>query len=122
MNTIKDLIQETEKKFCEDMERKFPNWKAPIKGSEDDVYVFSRNQAIEMMEIVVKQCQTIADETIKNEIKLIEMIKDQICRITPEIQLQNNTLKEVCPNIFYNCEKRLEYLKQQLNPAQKEDE
>jgi hypothetical protein len=53
----------------------------------------------------------------QEEIGFLENIKKLICKVTPEMQLDNEILKEICPEIFYNCENRLE----QLNQPKTED-
>ena len=57
------------------------------------------------------------DKIIKGDIQFFEYIKEQVCKITPEMQSKDNILRKVCPNIFYNCEERLEFLKSKLKTS-----
>jgi len=69
-------------------------------------------------ETALEQCQTIAEELIKDEIKFLE---DTESNINDLINSNTNTTSEL-ENIDTPLWSRVDYLKQQLNPAQTKDD
>jgi hypothetical protein len=105
MNSIKDLIQETEKERTDSM-RKDEN---PTQSIMRKLLADERYKTLtEVSTLVQKQCQTIADEREKEIFEIIE-----------------NKLFEDDEEKYYGIKLNYdtwETIKQQLNPAQTKDE